>query len=54
MEFDWHEAKSEKNVRDRGFGFDFASLIFQGRVLSQTDDRLIMDEVRVKANRKGA
>ena len=49
MEFDWHEAKSQRNVQERGFGFDFAALIFEGRVLTQIDDRQDYGEVRVKA-----
>jgi uncharacterized DUF497 family protein len=49
MEFDWHDAKSQRNLRERGFGFDFAALIFEGRVLTQIDDRQDYGEVRVKA-----
>ena len=39
MDFDWHDAKHEKNLEERGFGFDFAAQIFLGRVLTQVDDR---------------
>jgi hypothetical protein len=42
-------AKSQRNLRERGFGFDFAALIFEGRVLTQIDDRQDYGEVRVKA-----
>jgi uncharacterized DUF497 family protein len=49
IEFDWHEAKSQRNVRERCFGFDFVALIFDGRVLTQIDDRQNYGEVRVKA-----
>lgn len=49
MEFDWHDAKHEKNLQDRGFGFDFAAQIFLGRVLTQVDDREDYGEVRIKA-----
>lgn len=49
MEFGWHDAKHEKNLAERGFGFDFAAQIFLGRVLTQTDDREDYGEVRVKA-----
>jgi uncharacterized DUF497 family protein len=49
MEFDWHDAKSEKNYDERGFGFDFAAQIFFGRVLTQIDDRQDYGEVRVRA-----
>lgn len=49
MEFDWHDAKHEKNIRERGFGFDVAALIFEGRTLTQIDDREDYGEVRIKA-----
>ena len=48
MLFDWHDAKHDRNLRERGFGFDFAALIFEGRVLSQADDRQDYGEVRVR------
>jgi uncharacterized DUF497 family protein len=49
MEFDWNDAKHERNIRERGLGFDFAALIFMGRVLSQVDDRADYGETRIKA-----
>lgn len=49
MQFDWHDAKHERNRRERGFGFDFAARIFAGRVLLRVDDRRDYGEVRVKA-----
>jgi uncharacterized DUF497 family protein len=49
MEFDWHDAKHEKNLQERGFGFDFAAQIFLGRVLTQVDDRDDYGELRIKA-----
>ena len=49
MDFDWHDAKHERNIRERGFGFDFAALIFLGRVLTQVDDRADYGETRIKA-----
>ena len=49
MFFDWHPAKHEKNISERGFGFDFAAQIFLGRVLFQIDDRTDYGEVRIKA-----
>jgi uncharacterized DUF497 family protein len=49
MEFDWHDAKHEKNLQERGFGFDFAAQIFLGRVLTQVDDREDYGELRIKA-----
>ena len=49
MDFEWHEAKSEENRRERGFGFDFAALIFEGPTLEQVDTRRDYGEVRVQA-----
>ncbi len=49
MEFDWHDAKSDRNREERGFGFDFAAQIFFGRVLTSIDDHEDYGEVRVKA-----
>lgn len=49
MDFDWHDAKHERNIRERSFGFDFAALIFLGRVLSQVDEREDYGETRIKA-----
>ena len=39
--------QSQRNARERGFGFDVAALIFEGRVLTQIDDRQDYGEVRV-------
>lgn len=49
MEFGWHDTKSNKNLEERGFGFDFAAQIFFGRVLLFVDDRKDYGEIRVKA-----
>jgi uncharacterized DUF497 family protein len=49
MEFDWHDAKHEWNLQERGFGFDFAAQIFLGRVLTRVDDREDYGERRIKA-----
>ncbi|HWL18486.1 MAG TPA: BrnT family toxin [Bradyrhizobium sp.] len=49
MIFDWHDEKHEGTLRERGFGFDFAALVFEGRVLTQIDDRQDYGEIRVKA-----
>jgi len=49
VEFDWHDAKHERNVEERGFGFDFAAQVFAGRVLTRADDREDYGEVRIKA-----
>jgi uncharacterized protein len=49
MNFDWHDAKHDKNLAERGFGFDFAAQIFLGRILIQVDTRSDYGEVRIKA-----
>ncbi len=45
MDFEWNEAKSDKNLQERGFGFDFAALIFDGPTLEQVDIRRAYGEV---------
>jgi hypothetical protein len=47
MDFEWDEAKSLGNLRERGFGFDFAALIFETRVLEAQDDRADYGEDRI-------
>ncbi|WP_298955704.1 BrnT family toxin [uncultured Methylobacterium sp.] len=47
MDFDWDPVKSAKNLAERGFGFDYAALVFLGPVLSRVDDRTDYGEVRV-------
>lgn len=49
MIFGWHDGKHERTRRERGFGFDFAALVFEGRVLTQIDDRRDYGEIRMKA-----
>jgi uncharacterized DUF497 family protein len=49
MEFSWDSAKSEENLRIRGFDFAFASLIFTGPTLERKDDRYEYGEQRVVA-----
>ena len=49
MDFEWDEAKSSRNLRERGFGFDFAALIFETRVLEARDDRADHGEDRIVA-----
>lgn len=49
MEFSWDPAKSEANWRERGFDFDYASLIFDGPTLEREDDREEYGERRVIA-----
>jgi len=49
MEFEWNAAKSEANRAGRGFGFDFAALIFEGPTLEAPDDRMDYGELRIRA-----
>jgi uncharacterized DUF497 family protein len=49
MDFEWDEAKSDLNFRVRGFGFDFAALIFRGPVLEGEDERADYGERRIRA-----
>lgn len=49
MRFDWDPIKSERNRQERGFGFDFAALIFEGATIDWTDDRRDYGEARVRA-----
>ncbi len=49
MRFDWDLAKGERNRRERGFGFEFAALIFEGDTIEWPDDRRDYGEARVRA-----
>lgn len=49
MELVWDPAKSEENLRHRGFDFEFASLIFHGPTLEREDRRRDYGETRVIA-----
>ena len=49
MKFGWDPPKHDRNVRERGFGFDVAALIFEGDILLQVDDRRDYGEQRVRA-----
>ncbi len=49
MTFSWDPAKSDANVRERGFDFEFASLIFDGPTLEQEDRRQDYRERRMVA-----
>ena len=39
MEFEWHEAKSARNARERGLPFTAAAALFRGPVLEWEDTR---------------
>jgi len=47
--FVWNAAKSETNLRERGFDFEFASLVFAGPTLEREDNRHDYGERRVLA-----
>ena len=47
--FEWDEAKSRKNLRERGFDFAFAARIFEQDVLEHEDTRRDYDEQRIIA-----
>ena len=49
MDFEWDEAKSNRNLAERGFGYDFAALIFDGPVIEWCDIREPWGEPRVVA-----
>ena len=49
MRFAWDRKKSAQNLRDRGFDFEFCTLIFEGPTLERTDNRRDYGEERVIA-----
>lgn len=49
MRFSWDPRKSERNLQERGFDFEFASLIFDGPTVERTDSRRNYGEQRVIA-----
>lgn len=49
MPFVWDPAKSDANLRDRGFDFAFASLIFEGPTVEVEDRRQDYGERRMAA-----
>jgi uncharacterized DUF497 family protein len=49
MIFEWDDAKSRRNLRERGFGFDHAATIFSGATLERQDERRNYAEIRVQA-----
>ena len=49
MQFEWDEAKSERNRRERGFGFPKAALIFERPVIEWCDIRKDWGEPRIVA-----
>lgn len=49
MRFGWDARKSDQNLRDRGFDFEFATLVFDGPTLERIDSRRDYGERRVIA-----
>lgn len=49
MRFEWDHTKSEGNLRERGFDFAFASLIFDGLTFEAEDRRNDYGERRLVA-----
>ena len=49
MLFEWDEAKSRRNLSERGFGFDYAACIFLAATLEKQDDRRDYGEIRMQA-----
>jgi hypothetical protein len=49
MRFEWDPEKSEANLRERGFDFAFATLVFEGSTLEKQDRRRDYGEVRIVA-----
>jgi len=49
MRFSWDSKKSDANFRERGFDFNFASLIFDGPTLEREDTRMKYGERRIIA-----
>lgn len=47
--FSWDERKSEANLAERGFDFEFASAIFTGPTLERDDTRRDYGERRIVA-----
>jgi uncharacterized DUF497 family protein len=49
MIFEWDPVKSDANLRERGFDFEFATLVFEGPTLERQDHRKAYGEKRVVA-----
>jgi uncharacterized DUF497 family protein len=47
--FEWDDVKSQRNLLERGFGFDHATAIFIAPTLEAQDTRRDYGEVRVQA-----
>ena len=49
MRFDWDEPKHQRNLRERGIGFDQAARVFRGDTIDWIDDRFDYGETRIRA-----
>jgi uncharacterized protein len=49
LEFEWDPTKHERNVREKGFGFEVAARIFEGRIIERQDVRFDYPEMRMVA-----
>jgi uncharacterized DUF497 family protein len=49
VRFSWDTRKSRRNLRDRGFDFEFATQIFDAKTLERVDSRRDYGERRVIA-----
>jgi hypothetical protein len=49
VRFGWDARRSSRNLRERGFDFEFATQIFDGATLEQVDSRRDYGERRVIA-----
>jgi hypothetical protein len=49
MLFEWDEAKSRRNLSERGLGFDYAARIFLGPTLEKQDTRRDYGKIRMQA-----
>ena len=52
--FSWDERKSAANLAERGFDFEFASLVFAGPTLEREDTRRDYGERRVIPARRAS
>ena len=46
MHFEWDAGKNERNIRERGIGFDYAARVFHGRMVIWPDTRKDYGEAR--------
>ncbi|MBA3516178.1 MAG: BrnT family toxin [Rhizobiales bacterium] len=49
MRFGWDDPKHQRNIRERAFGFDRATRVFESRTIVWVDDRFAYGETRMRA-----